>query len=60
MESDKKIAARDKLVIKACTWLDSRQAKASARGESKASAQFKHKKDGDELAEAVEKYQKEK
>jgi hypothetical protein len=58
MESDQKRAARDKVVSKACTWADSRQNKAAAKGGDKASAQFKHKKDGDELAEAVEKYQK--
>ena len=48
----------DKVLSKASTWLDSRQRKAAATGEAKASAQFKHKKDGDELAEAVEKYKK--
>jgi hypothetical protein len=58
MDSEKKLAARNKVVSKACDWADSRQNKASAKGGDKASAQFKHKKDGDELAEAVEKYQK--
>lgn len=49
---------RDKVVAKACKWLESRQAKAAATGEQKARAQHRHKKDGDELAEAVEKFNK--
>jgi hypothetical protein len=50
--------ARDKVVAKACKWLDSRRAKAAAIGELKTQAQYRHKKDGDELAEAVEKLRK--
>lgn len=50
--------AESKVIAKACKWLDSRQAKAAATGEQKARLQYQHKKDGDELAEAVEKMRK--
>lgn len=59
MESEKKIAARDKLVSKACTWLDSRNAKNALTGAAKQVAKSKQRDRENELAEAVEKFQKE-
>lgn len=58
MDSGPKATALDKVVAKACKWADSRQARAVATGEHKPRAQFKHKQDGNELAEAVEKFRK--
>ena len=54
---NKKQAALDKLVAKACNWSDSRKAKAAAPPEQKAAAQTKHRQSEHELAEAVEKFQ---
>ncbi|MFZ3286590.1 MAG: hypothetical protein WA191_07040 [Telluria sp.] len=58
MDSGPKATALDKVVAKACKWLDSRQAKAAAPDEQRRRAQFKHLRDGNELAEAVEKFRK--
>jgi hypothetical protein len=58
MESEKKRAARDKVVSKASTWLDCRNAKAASTGAAKQAAQSEQRKAEHELAEAVEKYKK--
>lgn len=59
MESDQKRAARDKLVSKACKWLDCRSAKAGLTGQAKEAAKSRQTSAENELAEATEKYQKE-
>lgn len=60
MESEQKIALRDKVLSKACSWLDSRNAKAALTGAAKEVAKSKQRLAENELAEATEKYQKEK
>ncbi|MBD8531531.1 MULTISPECIES: hypothetical protein [unclassified Massilia] len=50
--------ARDKVVAKARSWLSSRKAKAAATGQERERAQSRHRQDGNELAEAVEKLEK--
>ena len=50
--------AKDKVVAKAQRWVSSRRAKAAATGPEKERAQFRHRQDGTELAEAVEKLEK--
>lgn len=60
MDSEKKLAARDKVVSKACDWLGSRNAKHGLTGDAKDRAQSKIRKSEYALAEATEKYQKEK
>jgi hypothetical protein len=58
MESDQKIAARDKVVSKACSWLDRRNAKPGLTGKAKDRAQSKFRESENELAEAAENFQK--
>lgn len=53
---EKQAAALSKVVAKACKWHDSRQAKAGTTGKQKDRAQSRHREDGNELSEAVEKY----
>lgn len=60
MESDQKRAARDKLVSKACTWLNYRSEKVALTGAAKEAAKGRQRVAEHELAEATEKYQKEK
>lgn len=64
MESDQKTAARDrardKVLVRASTWLDCRNAKSASTGAAKQAAQSKQRDAENELAEAVEKYRKEK
>ena len=55
-ESDQK--ERDKVVAKARSWASSRRAKAAATGPDRERAQSRHRQDGNELAEAVEKLEK--
>lgn len=55
---NKKQAALDKLVAKACNWAESRKAKAAAPPDQKSAAQTKHRQSEHELAEAVEHYRK--
>lgn len=50
--------ARDKVVAKAQRWVSSRRAKAAATGPDRERAQSRHRLDGNELAEAVEKLEK--
>ena len=49
---------RDKVLAKACKWVSSRRAKAVATGAERERAQSRHRLDGNELAEAVEKLEK--
>jgi len=50
---------KDKVVAKAQRWVSSRRAKAVATtGPEKERAQSRHRQDGNELAEAVEKLEK--
>jgi hypothetical protein len=49
---------KDKVVAKARNWFSSRRAKAAATGADKERAQSRHRQDGNELAEAVEKLEK--
>lgn len=49
---------KDKVVAKARKWASSRRAKAAATGPERERAQFRHRQDGNELAEAVEKLEK--
>jgi hypothetical protein len=49
---------RDKVVAKARNWFSSRKAKAMATGAERERAQSRHRQDGNELAEAVEKLEK--
>lgn len=50
--------AKDKVVAKAQRWVSSRRAKAIATGPEKERAQSLHREDGNELAQAVEKFEK--
>lgn len=59
MASEKWAAARDKVVSKACDLIDSRNAKNALRGAAKEAAKSKQRENENELAEAVEKFQKE-
>lgn len=49
---------KDKVVAKARKWASSRRAKAAASGPDRERAQSRHRQDGNELAEAVEKLEK--
>lgn len=49
---------KDKVVAKARKWASSRRAKAAATGLERERAQSRHRQDGNELAEAVEKLEK--
>ncbi len=49
---------KDKVVAKARKWASSRRAKAAATGPERERAQSRHRQDGNELAEAVEKLEK--
>ncbi len=49
---------KDKVVAKARKWASSRRAKAAATGPDRERAQSRHRQDGNELAEAVEKLEK--
>jgi len=49
---------KDKVVAKARNWMTSRRAKAAAIGPARERAQSRHRQDGNELAEAVEKLEK--
>lgn len=49
---------RDKVVAKAQRWVSSKRAKVVATGPEKERAQSRHREDGNELAEAVEKFEK--
>lgn len=49
---------RDKVVAKARNWASSRRAKAASTGPEKVRAESRHRLDGNELAEAVEKLEK--
>lgn len=49
---------KDKVVAKARKWASSRRAKAAATGQDRERAQSRHRQDGNELAEAVEKLEK--
>lgn len=50
--------AKDKVVAKAQRWASSRRAKAVAPGPERDRALSRHRQDGNELAEAVEKLEK--
>lgn len=50
--------AKDKVVAKARDWVSSRRTKAAAIGLDRERAQSRHRQDGNELAEAVEKLEK--
>lgn len=58
MDDEKRNAARDKLVHKACNWHEWRQVKQLATGDDRIGAQTKLRQSEHELAEAVEKYKK--
>lgn len=49
---------KDKVVAKARKWASSRRAKAVAPGPERDRALSRHRQDGNELAEAVEKFEK--
>ena len=49
---------KDKVVAKAQRWASSRRVKAAAIGLDKKRAETRHRQDGNELAEAVEKFEK--
>jgi len=49
---------KDKVLAKARNWVSSRRAKAVAIGSARERAQSRHRQDGNELAEAVEKLEK--
>ena len=49
---------RDKVVAKAQRWVSSKRAKVVATVPEKERAQSRHREDGNELAEAVEKFEK--
>lgn len=49
---------RDKVVAKAQRWVSSKRAKVVATGPDKRNAESRHRQDGNELAEAVEKFEK--
>jgi len=58
MDEQKDQKERDKVVAKARNWASSRRAKAAATGPDRERAQSRHRQDGNELAEAVEKLEK--
>jgi hypothetical protein len=60
MESERKIALRDKVVAKACKWLACRDMKNGLTGEAKESAKKWQRLAEHELAGAAEDYTKEK
>lgn len=59
MESEKKIAARDKVIERAGAWLGRRNTKAGLTGEAKNQANTKLRESERDLADAVEKFEKE-
>ncbi len=60
MTSEEKIAARDKLLKRACAWKDRKFAKRGLSGRAREAAQTEIELAEHDLLEAAEKYEKEK